>query len=528
MSSGRRQWKRSGPVLFTALVLGATVAGATGDGYQSGQGTKLYAVDRPALEDVRLRLDGSAMRQGLPLDEVRVEAGQLKGTQGLASLSGFDFIGVVFSAANAPMPVTFRIRQAWPHRNVYTGSQSATAWDYWVEWESQGSSGDLCPGGVPALAMPGRWSDGLYISTDMGVFSFACQPHRKLNENGESVLVRGGVTAKCVDWGYPPWTSTDRLADGRDGLALPLVESVRHHVACVAMASADYCGGSMPNTVHDTPIVMFDNQNVETELVPSKPQTPFVADGPFGKEHGSYFEAAWTAGDSTDARGNRGHRARALCLTKKRWSTLPLNGACGGITQTVKDPREVRNETKYCDDMSAAELQWKGALLYSYSTYIDAGLYRFLKTGTTDQFVTTTVRITADPYPQAYQPEGVMYPAAYTLIGYEGVLLSRNAPGDFLKQLSTEPLQLYTDGQGYASVSNPAWVPQGFQLAPSSEALVGHVSSVPAPWAVPELHLWQKQGRYATSTHDLAGQGFVDLGKMSPLPTMRDYARMQP
>ncbi len=541
MNSGRRQWKRSGGVLFTTLVLGATVAGADGtkDGYQSGQGTRVYAVAQApfALEGVSLRPE-TATRQGVPLDKAWLEAGQFRGEQGAVALSGYDFINVSFSALVNNQTVTFRIREARPHRNVYTGRVSVTAWDYWVEWASQGELGSLCPGGAPALALPGRWSGGVFIPTeasDITVFSFSCQPYRTWDGDGMSELQRGGVGAKCADWGYPPWTNLDPMPDGRPAPSLPLEASLRHHVACTAMASADYCGEARPNTLNDTPIVMFDNGTVNTMQVDSSSQTLFVADGPFGSEHSAFFEAAWTTDPLVDPRLGtiRGYQARAMCLTKKRWSTLPLNGACSATqvsSQPVQDPRSARTEMKYCDDLSAEQLRAEGALLYSYSTYIDAGLYRFKKYGTTDEFVTTTVNIAQGHYPESYLPEGVTHPEEYELVGYEGTLLGRNVPKAFLnKQQPTVPLLLYTDGTRYLSGSDPAWVPQGFEPPVYADPLMGHVSTVPpkVPGQYRELHLWRNQGRHVTTTQDMSWYGFQYVGPMGFLPSMRDYASMQ-
>jgi hypothetical protein len=44
---------------------------------------------------------------------------------------------------------------------------------------------------------------------------------------------------------------------------------------------------------------------------------------------------------------------------------------------------------------------------------------------------------------------------------------------------------------------------------------------------VPELHFWQRNHSYVTTTGDLGPQGYYDLGWTGYLPALSDYAQME-
>lgn len=93
-----------------------------------------------------------------------------------------------------------------------------------------------------------------------------------------------GVVAKCVRWGYPPWSK----GPGGEDLA-------PFHASCVRMARADYCGDGQPHTKEGTSIDNFDDLGI---------QTRGAADDP------SYvFEAGWTP-------------QGAVCVNHTRWTDV--------------------------------------------------------------------------------------------------------------------------------------------------------------------------------------------------------------
>ncbi|HEY8207136.1 MAG TPA: ADYC domain-containing protein, partial [Myxococcaceae bacterium] len=102
----------------------------------------------------------------------------------------------------------------------------------------------LCEGEGYALAVPFAWSTSGEILDTSDYFTFACVPTLT-----KGISKGGGVIAKCVDWGYPPWEDTS---------AYDAPTAKRFHQTCVRLATADYCGEGDANTVDGTPIGIAD------------------------------------------------------------------------------------------------------------------------------------------------------------------------------------------------------------------------------------------------------------------------------
>ncbi|AKJ06170.1 Hypothetical protein AA314_07796 [Archangium gephyra] len=509
-----------GVVLCTAFVLLATSAQAANGGYQSQQGTHLRGTVAELLEQVPLQLS-SARFKGLPVSPAWIDQGQLLGQWQTEFLSGEKLIGVGFSGMYNGEKVALQIVDARPHVNVYTGLKSATLWEYQVVWESPtAGKGELCPGSAPALVLPGRWGAGV-LYEDRDAFFFACLPHKAETESG---LDKGGVTAKCVEWGYTPWVNPEPMPDGSPSPATTSDEAKRYHASCATMASADYCGEGRPNTVNGTPLVMFNAKNVVTQLVGT---TPYVASGPFGSGADFFFETAWAASQVKDTQGY-GWRAKALCLTKKRWSTLPLNGTCLNPTN-LPDPRTQR-QAPFCESLSASQLLSQGAMLFSYSSYIDAGLYRFKHKVTGELLTTASLNISPSGafvyVPKV--PNGNDYVLDTTGVSsvYEGPILSPSVPATFPGLADARPLWRYTDGLGrYVTLVEGTGVPAGF-VPDGANALEGYVYVGKALSGPPELHLWERSGSYATSTGPLGTLSYHDVALMGFLPSLSDYDQL--
>jgi hypothetical protein len=521
MDSGGLLVQRGGAVLSSLLVLCAATAQAQLDeGYQSQQGTRVRGADNGSLERLELKLS-SASLGGLHFQQLGIDHGQLKGTWDYKPLAGEELVGVSFTAMDGTEKVVLRIVGARRHVNVYTRLESSTVWEYDVEWESSVDRGVLCPGGAPALALPGRWSAGAYLA-GRDAFSFACLPFE--SESGVG-LIRGGVTAKCVEWGYTPWVNLDEMPEGGKSPAQTSSLAARYHTACVAMASADYCGEGRTNTVDGTPIIMFNAGNVKTEVDPSDvTMTPYVAGGPFGTDGEYFFEAAWKTLPVLDPALGEGWRAKALCLSKKRWSTLPINGAC--MSTSLADPRTGRGD--FCEALSADKLLSQESVLFSYSTYIDAGLYRF-RNKYTGELLTTAALFIDPKTPFKYTPSIAKaddYELDTSGVGsvFEGPILSRNVPASFPGLALTSRLLRYTDGAGrYVTLVEGAAVPAGYYL----DELEGYVYAKTPPMSVPELHFWGRKGSYATTTGNLGPLGYSNLGWTGYLPALKDYALME-
>lgn len=524
MDSRRFQERMTRAVLLAALVLTIPVARAEGDGYQSQQGTFLRGTGIPWLENISPRLNTATTYKGVTFTAT-IERGQLTGELGGKPIRGSDFVGVEFSAAPDDPTVKFKIIKATPHVNRYTGSESRDVWEYLVEWTSS-SEGPrpLCPEEAPALVLPGSWGDGFfrphYPST---AFFFACLPYESASTRR---LTKGGVSAKCVDWGYPPWVSYDKMPDGSTSPAQTHSQALRYHAACTAMASADFCGEGKTNTVDGTPIIMFNAKNVRTQAARSPPHEEYIASGPFGTRGAFYFESAWTAQLVVVPGIGDVWSTRALCQTKKRWSTLPLGGTCG-ISETLPDPRE-RNDGAYCESITAPELISQGAVLFSYSMYLDAGLYRFKKRSPPDQFL-TTASIIIDPtldYPASYKPDPALFMNASDYVldvdasgdgAFEGSMLKPEARDWFPDLKPTYPLLRYTDGYGhYLTLVDGMPAPPGY--VPASLDAEGLIYAAPPSATTRPMYLWQQGTSFVTSTFDMSTLGYQPLSESGFIP----------
>jgi len=124
-------------------------------------------------------------------------------------------------------------------------------WQPYCEPDLQGRS--------RAIPVDGSWDARGDWSAGDGATTFACT---------------SGAIGKCLRWGYRPW----KEAGGR---------SLRdHHLACIRMARADYCGDGRPHTRDGTRINIFDPLGIQ-KRDPDDPKDPFV------------FEGGWSPGGVT-------------------------------------------------------------------------------------------------------------------------------------------------------------------------------------------------------------------------------------
>lgn len=101
-----------------------------------------------------------------------------------------------------------------------------------------GTQGDLCPSGQRAMALAGTWDATATFHESSTQFTFACT---------------NGTIAKCVRWGYRPWTSAKP-----PGAAATVESLAGFHQGCVRAAMADYCGTAHSFTKDGTIIDISD------------------------------------------------------------------------------------------------------------------------------------------------------------------------------------------------------------------------------------------------------------------------------
>jgi hypothetical protein len=103
---------------------------------------------------------------------------------------------------------------------------------------------------VQAIPVAGTFNYGQGVAgggsytTSTTVFTFSCRHY---------------AIAKCVEFGYAPWKTTN-------GTTLQ-----NAWVACTRLLRADYCGDGTPNTVDGTIIDVYDRYNILKVSMPSWP-----------------------------------------------------------------------------------------------------------------------------------------------------------------------------------------------------------------------------------------------------------------
>jgi hypothetical protein len=357
----------------------------TGSGFVGHQGRLLLGFKNPDIRNVKLlTLSGAHV----------IDGGQLVAN----GVAGRDVIGAALqSAAIGGGPIDMRIADALSPDQTGAGWQyvleeqdAAGAWQPACDTPTPIVPGDPVASPPRALAMNGAWQgDGLYLA-DSDNISFACET---------------GAVGKCAAWGYPVSATPPSVTEH----GLPTTATGADLAqACSRMARADYCVLGVPNTLEGTPIRYDD-------IFRTPPDAP-----------GFLFEAAWPG--VAQRRGQPAQRPTPICLSKLRWSTLPLGGGCA---VTLPDPR-TDSKGEFCEDLTPQQLEQAGALVYSSSTFLDAGLYTFTDTQTMSRL--TTAHLLPGPVgtPPAWwkipQPQGVPFPGPHQTMRLEATIFAPELP----------------------------------------------------------------------------------------------------
>ena len=318
-------------------------------------------------------------------------------------LAGHDFAGLLFDADGGDgSTVAMRIA------DVFSPDQTGGGWQYALEQQDPGTGGwvPACAEPAPvvppidppvspprAIAMNGPWDpDGTYLANDDNV-SFACST---------------GAIGKCAEWGYPVTATPPTVTEHGQPVTVTGADMAQ---ACSRMARADFCETGVTNTLEGTPI-LFD------DIFRTPPDTT-----------GYVFEAAWPGVAYT---GGPPLHTPAICLSKLRWSTLPFGGGC---SLRIPDPR-IDSKGVFCEDMTAEQLEQAGALVYSWSTILDAGLYSYVIPSSS--ITLTTSNLVPGPAGQlptwkAPPPVPVQFPTAGETVRFEATIFAPELPAGVSK-----------------------------------------------------------------------------------------------
>lgn len=203
-----------------------------------------------------------ARREGmsLPLSTVWLEGSTFHGLSGTQELSGKDFLqmrftGVLQDGTNLTLRVDDMTQGSGSEQDV---------WSYRVSYQNtaDGQWYPICTNadGSAAGAIPleNRWdyregvSGGGSKIYDTTSFTFACE---------------GAALAKCVHFGYKPWSSVN-------GVSLE-----EHHQACTRMVRADYCGNGTSYTANGNLINIYDSLGVQSDTELWVPEAEWTSDG---------------------------------------------------------------------------------------------------------------------------------------------------------------------------------------------------------------------------------------------------------
>lgn len=400
------------------------------DGYVHPQGTEIQALP-PGLEGFYVDATTGWSHRGAALSRVAVVDGDLAVAEphpkAVSDLVGATFTATLVDGSAMPMRIVRAIRHDNPDDEPPPVPRQR---DYVIEYSSGGRWAPLCPPEAPgAIPIAGSFGhtpqghvNGDYHPTPTRV-TFAC---------------RAGVAAKCQGWGYRSWNP----------------KRAPYFQACTRMARADYCGNGHSRTVDGTLINYLD---LHGESVPQlRPAPGFVP------------EAVWGT-------GGPGAPTAAICLSRTRWSTIPI-GPRSPCADLVPDPRDEAptdgRPRRFCDDMTVQDWADAGARFVNMSRPLDVGI--FVWTDGEGHFATTTrypwlgkdVQSPGPPgYPVFVSIEGAAYKPEVPAPRRKGLMpLFR-----YTQRTRTIALEALTTGAPPAGFGHPVLEAYVFEFKPASE-----------------------------------------------------------
>jgi hypothetical protein len=304
----------------------------------------------------------------------------------------------VASAGPNQEKVNVKIVQTYFHANPSVPFATAASYEYEIKYGKEKADQPLCGKNNRALAIPGQYSKtpfqppGPLYSATVNIVSFSCVPQKIGTWKEHAVLRGGGVAAKCVDWGYPPWFLQNAFGGsplpwvgttaGGSPLPRPATGSASTaqeiHDACLFMAIADYCGKGEPHTLDGTVIADFDAKTITPHVQSATPPVDPTFKSSSLRSVDFFFEAAWRSGTLGEQQSLPGG---AYCLSKKRWATIPY------IVDSAKCPNL---NPESCHELEKDMEDKPRVLLFSYSLFKDVALYTCPNTSDPPLWRTTT------------------------------------------------------------------------------------------------------------------------------------------
>ncbi|NOK15902.1 ADYC domain-containing protein [Corallococcus carmarthensis] len=518
-------WRRG---LLGTVMLTAAVANAEPPPTNSAQGTQLHGTGR--FESINIPLASVAVpdppagvtcapAKALTLSG-RIITGQScsGGNPPVTArfLEGPSLVKATFQAPFEGRTVKLVIEEARCHEDITPPTAECTPenlyagkarWEYRVTASTEDKRPEpLCPTGSGfALPVPHAWSAGGDLLRNPDYFTFACAPKNE-GSASQPFFVGGGVIAKCVDWGYPPWATE-----------YPESQAMAYHHLCTRMAMADYCGEGRSNTLDGTPI-SFRGAQAAVAMSPGGHLPKTV-----GTE-GYALEAVWERTECGEV--------RPLCLGKTRWDTLSLEATC--VNRALIQPSRMQRS---CEELNVSTLGGE-TLLVSYSLFIDRALVGF-KSGDTNYLTTTAVTVDIQNHPggadvSGYSPDldgnGVADTSSLVALRMEGPLLTPKLPENIRKRMGALIKPLYRCANIYGRYlltdTSTCDGAAGFSLkmVNGDQGIEGFLYSAvdsDSPGQRRPLKLWkhpQRLGTFATSTQ--APDGFVLVRELGYLPAV--------
>jgi hypothetical protein len=518
---------------WTRLLSGAVMLWSSGVGAEppptnSAQGTQLHGTGR--FESINIpyaSVEPSAPPAGVTCPQSAagtVGNGRLVAAQSCSGgnppvtvryLEGPALAGSVFRAPFEGRSVKLSIEEVRCHEDITPPSYDCTQdnvnagkarWEYRVTASTDDKAPEpLCPHGSGfALAVPNAWSAGGDLLSNPEYFTFACAPKNQ-GTPSQPFFVGGGVIAKCIDWGYPPWATAEYAeSQARD-----------YHQLCTRMAMADYCGEGRANTLDGTPLRFMGISHALSISTAGRMPATLAPEG-------YALEAVWRLSDCGDV--------RPICLGKQRWDTLSLEATC------VSRRLVIESSIRPCEGLSLSGMA-NQTVLVSYSLFIDKPLVMFKASDTS--FVTTALSVVDALGPNttnlsAHKPDlngdGLGDSSSFAALRNEGPLLSPKLPENIRKRMGAFIKPLYrcanVGGRWLLTDSSTCDGAAGFYVRAvnGDQGVEGFIySSVDSASEGQRrpLKLWRHAsiiGVYATST--VAPAGFVLVKELGFLPAV--------